>query len=75
MDGLPLLTELMGLFEKRRFKNFLLYIQEYEQEDPKTHKGFNARHQTMQELYNQYKLDSNVADVTGHALALYLNDE
>lgn len=30
---------LMGLLEKRRFRNFLIFVNEYDVKDPKTHKG------------------------------------
>ncbi len=66
---------LMGLFEKRRYKNFLVFVQEYDPDDPKTFKGFDARAQTMQELYTKFGLDANTADFTGHAFALYRDDE
>jgi len=65
----------MGLFEKRRFRSLLIYIEEYDPKNQQTWKNFDARKQTMQELYDKFGLDANTADVTGHALALYLNDE
>jgi RAB protein geranylgeranyltransferase component A len=66
---------LMGLFEKRRFRSFLQFVQELDPEDQKTWKGFNVKTQTMQECYDKHGLDAGTADFTGHALALYLNDE
>jgi len=66
---------LMGLFEKRRFRSLLIYIDEYDPNNEKTWKNFNTRVQTMQELFDKFGLDANTADFTGHALALYLNDE
>ena len=63
------------MFEKRRFRSMLMYIEEYDPNTPSTFKGFDCKNQTMQELYEKFGLDSNTADVTGHALALYLNDE
>ena len=68
-------TGLMGLFEKRRFRSMLIYIEEYDPNNDRTWKGFNCKTQTMQELYDKFGVDTNTADVTGHALALYLNDE
>ena len=69
-------SSLMGLFEKRRFKNFLQFVQMYDPEDPKTHKKeFDPKTGSMRECYRVYDLDENVADFTGHALALYLDDE
>jgi len=65
----------MGLFEKRRFRSLLIYIDEFDPENSQTWKGFDCKRQTMQELYDKFGLDANTADVTGHALALHLNDE
>jgi Rab GDP dissociation inhibitor len=65
----------MGLFEKRRFRNFLQFAQEVDVNDQKTWKGFNVKTQTMKECYDKHGLDAGTADFTGHALALYLNDE
>jgi len=53
----------------------LIYIEEYDPNNTTTWKGFNCKTQTMQELFDKFGVDSNTADVTGHALALYLNDE
>jgi len=70
-----LTSDLMGLFEKRRFRNFLAYVAEFNPEDPKTWKDFDARSQPMLQLYEKFGLDSNTQDFTGHALALYRDDE
>lgn len=37
--GEALRSPLMGLFEKRRARNFLEWVGEYKQEDPATHRG------------------------------------
>ncbi|KAL8611259.1 Rab GDP dissociation inhibitor alpha [Nucella lapillus] len=66
-------TSLMGLFEKRRFRNFLIFVQEFNEDDPKTWKGLNAS-QTATDCYAKFGLDGNTQDFTGHALALHLND-
>jgi Rab GDP dissociation inhibitor len=68
-------SDLMGLFEKRRFKNFLAYAQEFREDDPRTWKDFDPRTQTMMQLYEKYGLDPNTMDFTGHALALYRDDD
>lgn len=31
----------MGLFEKRRARKFFLYVQDFEESDPKTHEGMD----------------------------------
>eukprot|EP00118_Oscarella_pearsei_P021469 m.241054 g.241054 ORF g.241054 m.241054 type:complete len:444 (+) comp40199_c1_seq1:1341-2672(+) len=61
---------LMGLFEKRRFKNFLEFISAFEPDDPMTHKGLNPSANTMQDVLTKFGLGANSADFIGHALAL-----
>lgn len=34
-----LMTSLIGLFEKRRFRNFLSYLAKYDEKDPNTYGG------------------------------------
>jgi len=68
-----LASDLMGLFEKRRFKNFLVWAQDFTEEDPKTWKDMNPK-STMDEVYKKFGLDENTCDFVGHALALYRDD-
>ena len=63
------------MFEKRRFRNFLIYVQDFKEDDPKTWKSFDPAKQNMQALYDKFGLDKNTQDFTGHALALFRNDE
>ncbi|TIB90101.1 rab GTPase activator [Wallemia mellicola] len=67
-------SSLMGLFEKRRARNFFLFIQNYRDEDPSTHNGLNLDSDTMQAVYNKYGLEAGTQDFIGHAMALYLDD-
>lgn len=64
-------SDLMGLFEKRRFRNFLMWVQNMQEDDPKTWDGFDPFKNNMSALYNKFSLDKNTQDFTGHALALY----
>lgn len=70
-----LTSDLMGMFEKRRFKNFLVYVQEFELENPATWKDVDPNTTTTDELYKKHGLDDNTCDFVGHALALYRDDE
>lgn len=63
------------MFEKRRFRNFLIYVQDFREEDPKTWKDFDPTKANMQGLYDKFGLDKNTQDFTGHALALFRDDE
>lgn len=65
----------MGIFEKRRFKNFLVFVQEFNEDDPKTWKDVDPLKTNMSQVYEKFGLDKNTADFTGHALALHRDDE
>ena len=67
-------SDLMGLFEKRRFKNFLVFVQDFDESNPKTWKDVDPNVMTMEELYKKHGLDVNTCDFVGHALALYRDD-
>lgn len=70
-----LASNLMGMFEKRRFRNFLVFVQEFLFEDPRTWKDVDASNMTTAQLYEKFGLDKDTADFTGHALALYRDDD
>lgn len=64
----------MGMFEKRRFKNFLIFAQDFREDDPnswKTMPGFDPKNTTMSAVFAHFNLDKNTIDFTGHALALH----
>ena len=67
-------SSLMGIFEKRRFRKFLLFVLQYNSEDPKTWQGVDPQRTTMADVYTKFGLDRNTMDFTGHAIALYLDD-
>jgi len=68
-------SSLMGIFEKRRFKNFLMWATKLNFEDPKTFDGVDPEKTTMNEVYKKFGLDENTSDFTGHAICLYLDDD
>jgi len=68
-------SSLMGMFEKRRCRDFTNFIQAYKPEDPKTHEGFDISKQSMTDLYKKFGLDDNTQSFIGHALAIYINDD
>mmetsp|Transcript_1940 Transcript_1940/g.3983 ORF Transcript_1940/g.3983 Transcript_1940/m.3983 type:complete len:443 (-) Transcript_1940:329-1657(-) len=74
-DGEALKSPLMGLFEKRRARTFFIYVQDYEEDDPKTHKGHDLTRMTMKELYEKFGLEPNTIDFVGHSLALQRDDD
>lgn len=69
-----LTSGLMGLFEKRRFRSFLQWVLEFDEKDPRTFKDKDPK-EAMSEVYKKFGLDKGTIDFTGHAMALYLNDD
>ncbi|CAN1354047.1 Guanosine nucleotide diphosphate dissociation inhibitor 2 [Linum perenne] len=73
-DMEALKSPLMGIFEKRRARKFFIYVQDFNESDPKTHEGMELTRVTMKELIAKYGLDDNTIDFIGHALALHRDD-
>ncbi|KAJ9516885.1 hypothetical protein QJQ45_027321 [Haematococcus lacustris] len=73
-DMEALKSPLMGLFEKRRARNFFQYVQEWDAKDPRTYKGYDVTRMTMAELYKQYDLNEDTTDFIGHSIALHRDD-
>jgi Rab GDP dissociation inhibitor len=73
-DMEALKSPLMGIFEKRRARKFFIYVQDYNESDPKTHEGMDLTRVTTRELIAKYGLDDNTVDFIGHALALHRDD-
>ena len=67
-------SNLMGIFEKRRFRNFLNYLSAYKEEDPSTFDGKDLTRMTMRQLYEDFGLDENTQAFVGHAMGLETDD-
>jgi len=68
-------TDLMGFFEKRRFKNYLVFCTEWEEDKPKTHSDGISPNVPTKKLIANYELDPSTQDVIGHAICLYRDDD
>lgn len=73
-DTEALKSPLMGIFEKRRCRKFLIYVSEYKPQDPKTHEGMDPTRQPMKDIYENFGLEPETRDFIGHAMALYTDD-
>lgn len=76
-DKEALTSDLLGIFEKRRFRNFLVFCQDFKEDDPGTWSaipGFDPNTTPMCSVFAAFNLDKNTIDITGHALALYRDD-
>lgn len=51
----------------------LSYVQDYDESNPKTHKGLDLHRMSMAELYKYYDLAEDTIDFIGHALALHVS--
>uniref|UniRef100_A0A673U7X5 Rab GDP dissociation inhibitor n=1 Tax=Suricata suricatta TaxID=37032 RepID=A0A673U7X5_SURSU len=67
--------DLMGMFEKRRFRKFLVFVANFDENDPKTFEGVDPQSTSMRDVYRKFDLGQDVIDFTGHALALYRTDD
>ena len=72
--GEAMKSNLMGLFEKNRFRSFMGFIQDYELKDPKTQNGLSPN-APFKDYIKKYGLEPNTVDFVGHAVALYTNDD
>jgi Rab GDP dissociation inhibitor len=68
-------SPLMGLFEKRRARNFFQFLQNWNDDDPATHQGLNLDTDSMKTVYDKFGLEPGTQDFIGHAMALYLDDD
>ncbi|KAG5043121.1 Heat shock protein 90-2 [Glycine soja] len=73
-DMETLKSPLMGLFAKHWTHKFFIYVQKYNESDPKTHEGLDLTRVPTKELIAKYGLDDNTIDFIGHALALHSDD-
>ncbi|CAI9104114.1 OLC1v1002727C1 [Oldenlandia corymbosa var. corymbosa] len=73
-DVEALTSSLMGLFEKRRLRKFFIFVQEFEESNPKSHEGMDLNAITAKELISKYELEDDTIDFIGHALALHIDD-
>ncbi len=67
-------SPLMGLFEKRRFRIFLIYIDQYDPKNPATHQGRDLNTMTMRQLYADFGLVPETHQFISHAMCLQLDE-
>lgn len=72
--GEAMATSLMGMFQKRYFRNYLNWVNAYDVNDQKTWDGLDARAATNAQVFKKFGLDDNGINFIGHAMALYSDD-
>lgn len=68
-------SDLMGMFDKRRFRKLLLFLLNFEERDPRTYQDMDPNRTSMRELFRHFDLGPDIMEFTGHAMALYRSDE
>ncbi|XP_046730672.1 rab GDP dissociation inhibitor beta [Silurus meridionalis] len=68
-------SDLMGMFDKRRFRKLLLFILNFDEHDPRTHQDMDPHRATMRDVFRHFDLGLDVVEFVGHALALYSTDD
>ncbi|XP_056613977.1 rab GDP dissociation inhibitor alpha [Triplophysa dalaica] len=68
-------SDLMGMFDKRRFRKFLSFILNFDANDPRSHHDMDPHRTTMREVFRHFDLGADIIEVTGHALALHSDDD
>ncbi|KAJ8763026.1 hypothetical protein K2173_023231 [Erythroxylum novogranatense] len=61
-------------FEKLRARKFFIYVQDYNENDPKTYEGIDLTRLTTRKLIAKYGFDYKTVDFIGHAMALHRDD-
>ena len=67
-------SNLMGLFQKKKCRNFYQYMDKINCDEQGTWDGKNLANMTMKELYDSFGLDDMTVDFLGHAVALHIED-
>jgi Rab GDP dissociation inhibitor len=67
-------SELMGIFQKRKFKSFISFVNDFNYDDKKTWGGLDIDKLKVKDVFAHFGLDENTQTFTGHALALHLDD-
>jgi len=69
-----LASPLMGIFQKRKFRNFLQFANDFDEKEPSTQQGVNPATAKTKDVYDKFGLDEDTQQFTGHAIALHLSD-
>ncbi|XP_071350523.1 rab GDP dissociation inhibitor beta [Trachinotus anak] len=67
-------SDLMGMFDKRRFRKLLLFALNFDVRNPRTHQDVDPNKTTTRDLFCRFDLGLEVMEFTGHAIALHSNE-
>eukprot|EP00537_Pseudo-nitzschia_pungens_P003070 CAMPEP_0172378654 /NCGR_PEP_ID=MMETSP1060-20121228/69528_1 /TAXON_ID=37318 /ORGANISM="Pseudo-nitzschia pungens, Strain cf. cingulata" /LENGTH=465 /DNA_ID=CAMNT_0013106379 /DNA_START=477 /DNA_END=1874 /DNA_ORIENTATION=- len=69
-----LASPLMSLLEKRRFRKFIIFVDQYKEDDSTTWEGCDLTTLTMKQLYTEFGLQADTAQFISHAMCLQLDE-
>ncbi|XP_037534791.1 rab GDP dissociation inhibitor beta [Nematolebias whitei] len=67
-------SDLMGMFDKRRFKKLLHFALNFDTRNSRTHQDVDPNETTTRELFSRFDLGQDVIEFTGHAIALHSSE-
>jgi Rab GDP dissociation inhibitor len=65
----------MGLLEKRRFRKFLIYAEQYDETKPATFENRDLKTMTMRQLYEDFGLVPATHEFISHAMCLQTDEK
>ena len=63
-------VDLMGMFDKRRFRKLLLFALNFDIRNPRTYHDVDPKKTSSRDLFTRFDLGLDVMEFTGHAIAL-----
>ncbi|KAM3622335.1 uncharacterized protein V6R79_023359 [Siganus canaliculatus] len=67
-------SDLMGMFDKRRFKKLLLFALNFDERNPRTYQDIDPKRTSTRDLFGRFDLGQDVIEFTGHAIALHSSE-
>ncbi|XP_045931759.1 rab GDP dissociation inhibitor beta isoform X3 [Micropterus dolomieu] len=67
-------SDLMGMFDKRRFRKLLLFAMNFDVRNPRTYQDIDPNKTTTRDLFCRFDLGLDVMEFTGHAIALHSSE-
>ncbi|XP_054639932.1 rab GDP dissociation inhibitor beta isoform X1 [Dunckerocampus dactyliophorus] len=64
-------SDLMGMFDKRRFRKLLLFAHNFDVRNPRTYQDVDPDKTTTRDLFSRFDLGLDVVEFIGHAVALH----
>lgn len=66
-------SDLMGMFDKRRFRKLLVFALNFDIRNPRTYHDVDPKTTSCRDLFTRFDLGLDVMEFTGHAIALRNN--